>query len=186
MSTFATDRKLRNAVEIGKFPPQKVSFNLHFPTFRGGVCVQLTDLSQANSLPVYMSGGFVKWTSLNRSSLGYQMSLAGGVSSGEQFSTGLQSWPPDVSSRCDRAWGVHVQRGGRACAVRSQCVTGNGHIGPLLMWTNWHHWKQYLPAPLLADKFWNWKFKILNGPLDEIVNVSVHKYNITVWRILIR
>ena len=50
--TFATDRKLRNAVEIGKFPPQKVSFNLHFPTFRGGVCVQSTDLSQANSLPV--------------------------------------------------------------------------------------------------------------------------------------
>ena len=53
-----------------------------------------------------------------------------GGSSSEQFWTGFQSWPPDVTSR-----GVPVREvpwGDLYSEV--QCIMGNGHMGPL--WTD--------------------------------------------------
>ena len=85
------------------------------------------------------------------SSVGHKMSVAGGSSS-EQVWTGLQCWPPDVSSR------------GSVLGLMSmgdsevQSIIGNGHLGTHLLWTDRHLWKHYLPPTSLtgSNKIESW------------------------------
>ena len=104
----------------------------------------------------------------NRTYLGHQMSVPvrGPQISNEQLWTGLQWWPPDVSSGgripCLMSrWGSGARC---ACIVRSNASYGNGHMGTPL-WADKHKWKHYLPSTSLAGSnkisktfAWKWKY----------------------------
>ena len=65
----------------------------------------------------------------------HQMSVPVWGSSSEQIETGLQSWPPDVTSK---GWGGEGVGLG-PCTERGlysevQCIMGNGHMEPPSLW----------------------------------------------------